>query len=138
MHVGGLTERPTSAIINFPIFMVHVRRRFHREIEWRSLAARTRAHTPLAGACEAVPLGTVHHGRTHRNMLRARDGRLSNMQVMRRWRQKPTRVAIPARPCIFCGGPEEDIGHMRLLCAQDEEVAGLLCGRVEGSRRSYP
>ena len=53
-----------------------------REMEWRSLAARTRAHTPLAGACEAVPLGAVHHGRTHRNMLRARDGRLSTMQVM--------------------------------------------------------
>ena len=102
-----------------------------REMEWRLLAARTRAHTPLAGACEAVPLGAVHHGPTHRNMLRARDGRLSTMQVMRRWRQKLTRMAIPAHPCIFCGGPEEDIGHMRLLCARDKEVAGLLCRRVE-------
>ena len=102
-----------------------------REMKWRSLAARTRAHTPLAGACEAMPLGAVHHGPTHRNMLRARDGRLSTMQVMRRWRQKLTRMAIPAHPCIFCGGPEEDIGHMRLLCARDEEVAGLLCRRVE-------
>ena len=97
---------------------------------WRSLAARTRAHTPLASACEAVPLGAVHHGPTHRNMPRARDGRLPTMQVMRRWRQKRTRVAIPAHPCILCGGPEEDIGHMRLLCARDEEVAGLLCRRV--------
>ena len=101
-----------------------------RETEWRSLAARTRAHTPLASACKAVPLGVVHHGPTHRNMLRARDGRLSTMQVMRRWRRKLTRVAIPAHPCIFCGGPEEDIGHMRLLCARDEEVARLLCRRV--------
>ena len=101
-----------------------------REVEWRSLAARTRAHTPPAGACEAVPLGAVHHGPTHRNLLRARDGRLSTMQVMRRWRQKLTRVAIPAHPCMFCGGPEEDIGHMRLLCARDEEVARLLCRRV--------
>ena len=101
-----------------------------REVEWRSPAARTRAHTPLAGACETVPLGAVHHGQTHRNMLRARDGRLSTMQVMRRWRQKLTRVAIPAHPCIFCGGPERDIGHMRLLCARDEEVARLLCGHV--------
>ena len=101
-----------------------------REVEWRSLAARTRAHTPLANACEAVPLGAVHHGPTHRNMLRARDGRLCTMQVMRRWRQKLTRVAIPAHPCIFCGGPEEDIGHTRLLCARDEEVARLLCRRV--------
>ena len=50
-----------------------------REMDWRSLAARTRAHTPLAGACEAVPPGAVHHGPTHRNMLRARDGRLSTM-----------------------------------------------------------
>ena len=102
-----------------------------QEMEWRSLAACTRAHTPLAGACEAVPLGAVHHGPTHRNMLRARDGRLSTMQVMRRWRQKVTRVAIPAHPCIFCGQPEEDIGHIRLLCARDEEVAGLRCRSVE-------
>ena len=102
-----------------------------RETEWCSLAARTRAHTPLASTCEAVPLGAVHHGPTHRNMLRARDGRLSTMQVMRRWRQKLTRVAIPAHPCIVCGQPEEDIGHMRLLCARDEEVARLLCRRVE-------
>ena len=72
-----------------------------REMEWRSLAAHTRADTPLAGACEAVPLGAVHHGPTHRNMLRARDGRLSTMQVMRRWRRKLTRMAIPAHPCIF-------------------------------------
>ena len=39
-----------------------------RETEWRSLAARTRAHTPLAGACEAVPLGALHHGPKHRNI----------------------------------------------------------------------
>ena len=109
-----------------------------REIEWRSLAARTRAHTPLAGACGAMSLGAVHHGPTHRNMLRARDGRLSTMQVMRRWRQKLTRMAIPAHPCIFCGGPEEDIGHMRLLCARDEEVAGLLCRRVEEFTAELP
>ena len=102
-----------------------------REMEWRSLAARTRAHMPLAGSCEAVPLRALHHGPTHRNMLRARDGRLSTMQVMRRWRQKLTRMAIPAHPGIFCGGPEEDIGHMRLLCARDKEVPGLLCRRVE-------
>ena len=101
-----------------------------RKMEWRSLAAHTKAHTPLANACEAVPLGAVHHGPTHRNMLRARDGRLSTMQVMRRWRQKLTCVAIPAHPCIFCGGPEEDIGHMRLLCTRDEEVARLLCRSV--------
>ena len=55
-----------------------------REMEWRSLAARTRAHTPLSSGCEAVPLGAVHHSPTQRNMLRASDGRLSTMQVMRR------------------------------------------------------
>ena len=109
-----------------------------REMEWRSVAARTRAHTPLAGACEAVPLGAVHHGPTHRNMLRARDGRLSTMQVMQWWRQRLTRMAIPAHPCIFCGGPEEDIGHMRLLCARDEEVAGLLFRRVEEFTTELP
>ena len=100
-------------------------------MEWRSLATRTRAHTPLAGAFEAVPLGAVHHGPTHRNVLRARDGCLSTMQSMRRWRQKITRTVIPAHPCVFCGGPEEDIRHMRLLCARDEVVARLLFGRVE-------
>ena len=94
-----------------------------REMEWRSLAARTRAHRPLASACQAVPLGAVHHGPMHRNMQRARDGRLSTMQVMRPWRQKLTRVAIPAHACIFCGGLEEDIGHMRLLCTRNEELA---------------
>ena len=109
-----------------------------QEMEWRSLAARTRAHTPLAGPCEAVPLGAIHHGATHRNMLRARDGRLSTMQVMPRWRQKLTRMAILAHPCIFCGGPEEEIGHMRLLCARDEEVAGLLCRRVEECTAELP
>ena len=101
------------------------------DMERRSLVARTTAHTPLAGACEAVPLGAVHHGPTHRNLLRAHDGRLSTMQVMRRRRQKITRAALLAHPCIFCGGPEEDIGHMCLLCARHEEVARLLCGRVE-------
>ena len=109
-----------------------------REMEWCSLAARTSAHTPLAGACELVPLGAIHHGPTHRNMLRARDGCLSTMQIMRRWRHKLTRMAIPGHPCISCGGPEEDIGHMRLLCARDEEVAGLLCRRVEEFTAELP
>ena len=109
-----------------------------KEMEWRSLAARTSTHTPLASACEAVPLGALHHDPTHRNMLRARDGRLSTMQVMRGWRQKLTRVAIPAHPCIFCGGPEEDIGHMRLLCARDEEVARLLCRCVHEFTAELP
>ena len=103
-----------------------------RQMEWRSLAARARAYTPLASACEAVPLGAVPQGPTHRNMLQARDSRLSSMQVMRwqRQRQKLTCVAIPAHPCIFCGGLEEDIGHRPLLCTREEEVARLLCRRV--------
>ena len=36
-----------------------------REVAWDLLAARTRDHTPLAGACKVVPLGTVHRGPTH-------------------------------------------------------------------------
>ena len=71
-------------------------------------------------------------------MLQARDGRLSTMQVLRRWRQKLTHVTIPAHPSIFCGGPEEDIGHMRLLCAREEEVARLLCRRVEEFTAELP
>ena len=82
------------------------------EMEWRSLAARTKAHTPLADACEAVPVGAVHHGPTHSNLLRAHDGCLSTMQVMWRWQQKVTRTVMPAHPCIFCEGPGEDTSHM--------------------------
>ena len=39
------------------------------KVVWDSLAARTRVRTPLAGACEVVPLGTVHHDPTHRDLL---------------------------------------------------------------------
>ena len=111
-----------------------------REMEWRSLAARTRAHTPLAGACEAMPLGAVHHGPTHRNMLRARDGRLSTMQVMRRWRQKLTRMATPAG--LLCRRVEEFTAHLPLTDTAVEFVAwrehgcrwteSLLAGVVPG------
>ena len=109
-----------------------------REVVWDSLAARTRDHTPLAGACEVVPLGTVHHGPTHRDLLRARDGRLPTMQVMRRWWQKITRTVIPALDCIFCWGPEEDTGHLRILCERDEAVARLLCAKVEEFTADLP
>ena len=34
-------------------------------------------------------------------------------------------------PVSSVGGQEDDIGHMRLQCARDEEVAPLLCRRVE-------
>ena len=54
-----------------------------KETVWDSLAARTRVHTPLAGACEVLPMGTVRHGRTHQNVLCARDGRRPTMQIMR-------------------------------------------------------
>ena len=86
---------------------------------------------PHAGACKVVPLGTVHHGPTHRDLLRARDSRLPTMQVMRRWRQKITCTLIPTLPCIFCGGPQEDTGHLRILCERDEAVARPLCAKVE-------
>ena len=78
-----------------------------------------------------VPLGTVHHGPTHREMVRARHDRLPNVQVMRRWRQKVTRKMIPTLPCIFCGGQEEDTGLLRILCKRDEAVARSLCAKVE-------
>ena len=68
------------------------------EMELRSLAARTRAHPPLGAACEAVPVGTVHHGTTPRDALRARDGRLPTVQVVRECWQKVTRTEIPAHP----------------------------------------
>ena len=109
-----------------------------REAVWDSLAARTRDHTPLACACEVVPLGTVHHGPTHRDLLRARDGGLPSMQDMRRWLQKITRTVIPALPCIFRGGPEEVTGHLRILCERDEAVARLLCAKVEEFTADLP
>ena len=102
-----------------------------REAVWNSLAARTRAHMPLPSACEAVPLGAVHHGPTHRDLLRARDGRLPTMQVMRRRRRKVIRTVIPALPYIFYRGLEEDTGHMCILCERDEAVARLLCAKVD-------
>ena len=56
------------------------------EAVWDSLEALTRAQTPLAGACEVVPLGAVHYGPAHTDMLRARDSCLPTMQIMRPWR----------------------------------------------------
>ena len=109
-----------------------------REMEWRSLAACTKAHMPLASTCEGGGLGAVHNGPTNRNRLRARDGCLCTMQVMRRWRQKLTRVAIPAHLCILCFVLEEDIGRMRLLCTRDEEVARLLCRCLVEFRAELP
>ena len=60
------------------------------------------------------------------------------MQVMRRWRQKVTRRVTPAFRCILCGGPEEDTGHLRILCERDEAVARLLCAKVEESTADLP
>ena len=109
-----------------------------KEVVWNSLAVQTRAHTPSADTCEAVPLGTVRHGPTHRDLLRARDGLLPTMQVMRRWRQKITCTVIPALPCNFGGGPEEDTGNMRILCERHEAVARLLCAKVEEFTADLP
>ena len=95
------------------------------------MVARTKDLTPLVGAFQVVPLGTVHHAPTHRYLLRAWDDRLPAMQVMRRWWQKITRTVIFALPCIFCGGPEEDTGHLRIMCEREEAVARLLCAKVE-------
>ena len=100
---------------------------------WNSLAAPTRAHTPLSGACEAV-----HDGPTHRVLVRGRDARLLTMQVRRWWWQKVTRTVIPALACIFSGGSEEDMGHLRILCERDEAVARLLCAKVEEFTADFP
>ena len=105
---------------------------------WDSLAASNRDHTPLAGACEVVPLGTVHHGPTHRDVVRARDARLPTMKVMRLWRQKITRTVIPALLCILCGGSVEDMCHVRILCERDKAVARLLCAKVEEFTADLP
>ena len=79
-----------------------------KEVVWNSLAARTTAHTPLARACEVVPLRTLHHGPTHRDLLQARDGRLPTMQVMRRWQQKVR---------CFPSSSVEDPKRTRATCA---------------------
>ena len=105
-----------------------------KEVVRNSLAAHQGPHA----VGEALPLGTVHHGPTHRGPLRARDGRLPTMQVMRRWRQKVTRTVIPGLPCIFCGGTEEDTGHMHILCERDEAVARFLCANVEEFTADLP
>ena len=40
-----------------------------RKVVWDTLAARTRDHTPLTGACEVVPLGTWHQHPTNEVLL---------------------------------------------------------------------
>ena len=52
------------------------------------------------------------------------------MQVMRRRRQNVTRMGLPALRFIFCGGPGDATGDMRILCKRDEGVAWLLCTKV--------
>ena len=109
-----------------------------RETEWRSLAARTRAHTPLDSACEALPLGALHHGPTHNNLLRARDGRLSTMQLMRRWRRKLTRVAIPAHPVSSVGGPRRTLATCACCVRETRRWHGSCAGVWGNSPRNFP
>ena len=45
---------------------------------------------------------------------------------------------IAALPCIFYGGPEEDSGHLHILCERDEAVARLLCAKVEEFTTDLP
>ena len=100
------------------------------KVVWERLAARTRDHTLLAAACEVVPLGTVRHGSTRRDLLRARDGASPPCESCDGGSKKVPMV-IAALPCIFCGGPEEDTGHLRIPCERDEVVARLLCAKIE-------
>ena len=71
---------------------------------WDSFAARTKACTLLANACEVVSLRTLQNGLTHKELLRARLRGLPTMQVMRRWRRNVTRQSVPSLLCLFCGG----------------------------------
>ena len=93
---------------------------------------------PSAGACEAVPLGTVHRSPITRDVLRARDRRLPTIQVLRRWWQNFTRTVIPVLPCIFCRGAEEERGHWSTLCQRDEAAARVLCAKVEKFTTGLP
>ena len=52
--------------------------------------------------------------------------------------KKITRTVIRALPRIFCGGPEEDTGHLRLLRERDEAVARVLCAKVEEFTADLP
>ena len=104
---------------------------------WDSLVARTKVHTSLAGACEAVPLGTVHHSPTHGDLLQARvppPHHASHAEVA----AKNHPYAGSSAFCISCGGPEEDGGHLRILCERDEAVAWLLCAKVEEFNADLP
>ena len=74
------------------------------------------------------PAGTPH----------VTQGTLPTMQVMRQWRQKISRTVIPALPCIFCGGPEEDTGHLCIPCETDKAVERLLCAKVEEFTADLP
>ena len=102
------------------------------------MAARTSAYRPLATVFEAVTLGAVHHGPTHKNQPRARDGRPSTMQLMRRWRRKMLPTVIVAHWFIFCAGPEEDTAHMRILCARHEAVTRLVYESVKKVTTELP
>ena len=45
---------------------------------------------------------------------------------------------IHALPCIVCGGPEEDTGHVHIMCERDEADAQLLCAKVEQFTADLP
>ena len=106
-----------------------------REMGWRSLAARTRAHRPLANACEAVPLGAVHHGPTHRNMLtvacppcRSCDGGGRSSRV---WQYRPT-------PVSSLGGRRRTLATCACCVRRTRRSQGSCAGVWWSSRRSYP
>ena len=52
--------------------------------------------------------------------------------------KKITCTVIPTLPCIFCRGPEEDTGHLRILCERAEAIARLLCVKVEDFTADLP
>ena len=52
--------------------------------------------------------------------------------------KKITCTVMCALPCIFCGGPEEDTGHLRIMWERDEAVARLLCAKVKEFTADMP
>ena len=85
-----------------------------------------------------APLQTVRNGTLHRDVLRARDGKLPTMRTMRLWRQKVNRAEYPPLPCLFCGGPEEDPLHMPSMCERDPVVVAAVCAKVEEFTADLP
>ena len=112
----------------------------YHAVYWSYRASRTDTWFPPCSIPRVPGLPEVAHSMTEDPEDRGyRSTRISGQWVMRRWRQKLPRAAVPAHPYIFYGGPEEDIGHMRLLCAQEtRRWRGSCVSAWRSSLRSFP